>query len=170
MLALPDGDVTYWWACAAGQADAQRSGKPTSYFDVGPGHVIGAGEKAKILQDREIAIQAKALSDVAKLGAHLLPLFPCVYSFDGGMSAAWMREAAQHSHGRRLAGAIRPEKTKDRARLDCQREVLHGMDVTVTLAQMMKRDDWIIHFNLYCGADLNLQPWLIGQQVICHEC
>ena len=22
---------------------------------------------------------------------------------------------------------------------------------------------------LYCGDDLNLQPWLIGQQVICHE-
>jgi hypothetical protein len=32
---------------------------------------------------------------------------------------------------------------------------------------MMKRDDRVIHFDLYCGGDLNLQPWLIGQQVIC---
>jgi hypothetical protein len=59
-----------------------------------------------------------------------------------------MREAAQHSHGGRFTGSIRPEKSKDRARLDCQREVLHGMDVTVTLAQMMKRDDRVIHFDL----------------------
>jgi hypothetical protein len=80
-----------------------------------------------------------------------------------------MREAAQHSHGSRFAGTIRPEKTKDRARLDCQREVLYGMDVPVAFVQMMKRDDWLIHFNLYCGDDLNLQPWLLGQHVICYE-
>ena len=43
------------------------------------------------------------------------------------------------------------------------------MDVTVASAQMMKRDNWVIHLNLYCGDDLNLQPWLLGQQVICHE-
>jgi hypothetical protein len=36
------------------------------------------------------------------------------------------------------------------------------MDVTVALAQMMKRDDRVIHLNLYCGGDLNLQPCLIG--------
>ena len=40
------------------------------------------------------------------------------------------------------------------------------MDAAVALAQMIKRDDRVIHFNLYCGNDLNLQPWLIGQQVI----
>jgi len=73
-----------------------------------------------------------------------------------------MRQAAQHSHGGRFAGAIRPKKTKDRACLDCQREVLHGMDVTVAFIQMMKRYDRVIHLNLYCGNDLNLQPWLIG--------
>jgi hypothetical protein len=81
-----------------------------------------------------------------------------------------MRKAAQHSHGGCFSGSIRPEKTKDRARVDCQREVLHGMDVTVAFAQMIKRDDGIVHFNLYCGDDLNLQPWLIGQQIIRHEC
>jgi hypothetical protein len=43
------------------------------------------------------------------------------------------------------------------------------MDVTVAFAQMMKRDDRVIHLNLYCGGDLNLQPWLIGQQIICYE-
>jgi hypothetical protein len=80
-----------------------------------------------------------------------------------------MREAAQHSHGGRFTGSIRSEKTEDRARSDCQREVLYGMDVTVAFAQMMKRNDWVIHLNLYCGDDLNLQPWLIEQQVICHE-
>jgi hypothetical protein len=80
-----------------------------------------------------------------------------------------MREAAQHSHGGRFAGAIGPEKTEDRARFDCQREVLHGMDVTVAFAQMIKRDDRVIHLDLYCGDDLNLQPCLIGKQVICHE-
>ena len=73
-----------------------------------------------------------------------------------------MRETAQHSHGGRFASSIWPEKTKDRAGLDCQGEVLHGMDVTVAFAQMMKRDHRVIHLNLYCGDDLNLQPWLIG--------
>jgi len=43
------------------------------------------------------------------------------------------------------------------------------MDVTVALAQMMKRDRRVIHLDLYCGDDLNLQPWRLGQQVICHE-
>jgi hypothetical protein len=73
-----------------------------------------------------------------------------------------MCEAAQHSHGRRFTGSIWSEKTKDRTCLDCQREVPHGMDVTVAFAQIMKRDDRIIHLNLYCGDDLNLQPSPIG--------
>jgi hypothetical protein len=77
-----------------------------------------------------------------------LPLFPCVHSSDGRTPTGWMREAAQHSNGGRFAGSIRPEKTKDRAGLDCQREILHGMDVTVALAQMMKRDHRIIHLDL----------------------
>jgi hypothetical protein len=132
-------------------------------------HVICPAEKAKIFQNREVAIQAKALRDVAELGAHFLPLLPCVYTFDGRTPTGWMREAAQHSHGGRFASSIWTEKTKDRARLDCQREVLHGMDITVALAQMMKRDDRVIHLDLYCGDDLDLQPWLVGQQVICHE-
>jgi hypothetical protein len=36
------------------------------------------------------------------------------------------------------------------------------MDVTVAFAQMMKRNDWVIHLNLYCGDDLNLQPCRIA--------
>jgi hypothetical protein len=32
------------------------------------------------------------------------------------------------------------------------------MDVTVAFGQMMQRDDRVIHLNLYCGDDLNLQP------------
>src|SRR4030095_1856665 len=55
-------------------------------------HVIGAGEKAKIFQDREVAIQAKALRDVAELNAHFLPLLPCVRSFDACTPAGWIRE------------------------------------------------------------------------------
>jgi hypothetical protein len=39
------------------------------------------------------------------------------------------------------------------------------MYVTVAFAQMMKRDDRVIHLNLYCGGDLNLQPWLIGNRL-----
>jgi hypothetical protein len=73
-----------------------------------------------------------------------------------------MGEATQHSHGGGFAGSVGPEKTKDGARLDCQREVLHGMHVTVAFAQMIERDHWVIHLNLYCGDDLNLQPWAIG--------
>src|SRR6185437_8274494 len=124
-----------------------------SLLEMSARYVISAGEKAKIFQDREIAIETKALRNVAELGAHLLPLFPCVHSFDGRVPTGWMREAAQHSHGGRFAGSIRPEKTKDRACLDCQREALHSMDLTVAFAQMMKRDDRVIHLNLYCGGD-----------------
>jgi hypothetical protein len=58
-----------------------------------------------------------------------------------------MREAAQHSHGGRFAGSIRTEKTKDRAGLDCEREVLHGMHVTVAFAQTIKHNDRFIHLN-----------------------
>ena len=80
-----------------------------------------------------------------------------------------MGQATQHPHRRGFARAIRAEKTKDRSRLDLEGKILHSMDVTVAFAQMMKRDDWVIHLDLYCGDDLNLQLWLLGQQVICHE-
>jgi hypothetical protein len=73
-----------------------------------------------------------------------------------------MCEAAQHSHGRRFTGSIRPEKTKDRPGVDCERKVFHGMHVPVGFTQMIKRDDRVFHLNLYCGDDLNLQPWAIG--------
>src|SRR5690348_8673526 len=53
-------------------------------------HVIGTGEKAKIFQDSEIAIQTKALSNIAELGAHLLPLSPSIHSFNGGLPTGWM--------------------------------------------------------------------------------
>src|SRR5262245_31932239 len=105
-----------------------------SLFDLRPGNVIGAGEKTKILQHREVAIKAKALRNIAELGAHLLPPFPCVQSFNGCPSAGWMCEAAQHSHGGRFTGSIRAEKTKDRTCPDFQREVFHCTDVTVALA------------------------------------
>jgi hypothetical protein len=36
------------------------------------------------------------------------------------------------------------------------------MYVAVAFAQMIKRDDRVIHLNLYCGDDLNLQPCPIG--------
>src|SRR5262245_49877252 len=62
-----------------------------SLLDLSTRHIIGAGEKAKIFQDREVAIQAKALRDVAELGPYFLPLCPCVYSFNSRMSAGWMR-------------------------------------------------------------------------------
>jgi hypothetical protein len=85
------------------------------------------------------------------------------------MTAGGMRETAQHSHRRRFAGSIRTEKTEDGTSLDFEREVLHGMDVTVPLAQMIKPDDRFIHLDLYCGDRLDLQPSVISQQVICHE-
>jgi hypothetical protein len=59
-----------------------------------------------------------------------------------------MRQTAQHSHGSGFAGSIWPEKTEDGAHLDCQREILHGMDVTVAFTQVMKCNNRLIHLNL----------------------
>ena len=73
-----------------------------------------------------------------------------------------MREATQQSHRGGFASSIRTEKTEDSAGLDREREVLHRMNVTVALAQMIKHNDGFIHVDLYCDNDLDLQPWAIG--------
>src|SRR4029077_3058564 len=86
-----------------------------------------------------------------------LAILPDIRAFDRGMAAGGMRQAAQHSYRGCLAGAIWTEKTKDRSGLDLKGKIPHGMDVTETLAQMMKRDDRFIHLDLYCGDPRNLQ-------------
>jgi hypothetical protein len=56
-----------------------------------------------------------------------------------------MRQATQHPHRRGFASAIRAEKTKDCARFDLKGKILHSMDVTETLAQMVEHDHRFAH-------------------------
>src|SRR5256885_2398212 len=109
------------------------------------GHAIGAAEKAKIFQHSEVTIETEALRHITKLGAHPLALYPDVKALDCRITARRMCQAAQHSHGGRLAGAVWSNETKDGSSLDFKRKVLYGMDVTVTLAQAVEHNHWFAH-------------------------
>jgi hypothetical protein len=56
-----------------------------------------------------------------------------------------MSQAAQHSHRGCLASAVWTEKTEDASSLDFKGEILHGMDVTETLAQVVEHDHRFAH-------------------------
>jgi hypothetical protein len=56
-----------------------------------------------------------------------------------------MSQPAQHSHGGCLAGAVWAKKTEDASSLDLKGEILHSMDVTETLAQLVEHDHGFVH-------------------------
>src|SRR5256885_13994296 len=109
------------------------------------GHAIGAAEKAKIFQHSEVTIETEALRHITKLGAHPLPLYPDVKALDRRITSGRMCQAAQHSHGGRFACTVWADETKDGSSLDCQGELLHGMNIPVTLAQVVEHDHRFAH-------------------------
>src|ERR1700730_10490190 len=106
---------------------------------------MSPSEKAEIFQDGEIAIKTEALRDISKLGPHKMPIFPSIRAFNRGMARRRMRQATQHSHRRGFARAVRAEKTKDCSRFDLKGKILHSMDVTETLAQLVEHDRRFAH-------------------------
>jgi hypothetical protein len=56
-----------------------------------------------------------------------------------------MSQAAQHPHCGCLAGAVWTEKTEDVSSLDLKGKILHGMNVTETLAQVVEHDHRFAH-------------------------
>ena len=56
-----------------------------------------------------------------------------------------LHQPEQHSHGRRLARPVWPQKPEDMASRHLQREVVHGQDVSVSLSQHICLDDELVH-------------------------
>src|SRR5439155_2528084 len=59
---------------------------------------------------------------------------------DGNRAFAWCELAGDELHERRLAGAVRPEKTGDAGR-HLQRHVIQANDLAVPLREVIRRDD-----------------------------
>ena len=83
--------------------------------------------------------------NVAKLRSNLLSIFPNILAGDCCIASRWMGQTAQHSNRGRFSRAIRPEKTKDCACFDLKGKIVHGMDVTEALAQMVEHDHRFAH-------------------------
>src|SRR4029077_990200 len=81
-------------------------------------HAVDAGEEAKVLLHREVRIERERLGHVAHVPLDLVVLAGDVESGDLRPAAARRQQPAQHLDGRRLAGAIRTEKSEDLPTLD----------------------------------------------------
>jgi hypothetical protein len=72
-------------------------------------------------------------SDADRL-SHLARLGDDVVAGDPGAAAGRAKQRRQHPHGRRLAGAVRPEERVDLARCDLEVDAVDGPDPALELA------------------------------------
>ena len=92
---------------------------------------LGAGDPLqRRLQPQMVApgqhrVERRLLERRADHDAHLRPLLDDVVAADARRPGRRRQQRRQHQHGRRLAGAVRPEEAVDLARLDAQVDPVH---------------------------------------------
>ena len=84
-----------------------------------------ARDEFEILADGQILIKREALRHVANAALDLPALGQNVMAEAGSLAAVGRQQTAKHADGRRLARAVRPQKTINLAAPDAHRQVLH---------------------------------------------
>ena len=110
-------------------------------------HPAGAGEKANVFFDGQVAIEAETLRDVAELISHLVAVAPDIHARDLRPAAAGMNQSTQHPDRRRLARAICAEETEDRSRRDRERKIADRVRIAVGFAEAVEKDGRFAHGN-----------------------
>ncbi len=84
------------------------------------GQAADLGKETQVLENRHLSVQAEALWQVANLASGPLKLVPQVESRQLHLARLRPEGAAQQTHRRRLAGAVRAHQGVDFASLDRQ--------------------------------------------------
>src|SRR5208337_2499381 len=108
-------------------------------------HLVDAGDEVEVLEHRQVLVQAEALRHVADLTADFVRLSDDVVAEALARAAVGLEEPTEHADGRRLAAAVRPEKSADLALGDLQVEALDHLEVAEALAQSGDVDGVIAH-------------------------
>ncbi len=94
--------------------------------EVGAAHALQAALEDEVLAPGRVAVDARCLRDVADRPPHRAGLGADVVSRDGRPTGIALRQGREDAHGRRLAGAVRPEQAEDLALGDGEPDPVEG--------------------------------------------
>ena len=92
----------------------------------GPAQAVDAAEKAQVLRDGQVLVEAEPLAHVADAALHRLGVPGHVHSEDAGAARGGPQQAAEHPDDGGLSGAVASEQAEDFPFLHRQRQIVHG--------------------------------------------
>jgi hypothetical protein len=98
--------------------------------------VLAPGER--FVDRRILPGEADDLAHGLRVGHHIDAIYP-------GGAAVGLQQGGEHAHERGLAGAVRAEQAKDRARLDVEVDAIEGFGRAERLLDPSNFDDRICH-------------------------
>jgi hypothetical protein len=96
----------------------------------------------EVLLHQHLAVQRRALRQVADLGLGRERVGDDVDALDVGVALVGLEVAGEDLHQRRLAGAVGPEQADDLTLLDRKRHVTERLDRPVSLGDFADFDGW----------------------------
>ena len=107
-------------------------------------HAVNTAKKAQIFPHFEVFIGREFLAHVSDVLLHLFGLPGNVEAGHAARARRGAAQAAQHAHGRRLTGAVGPEKAEYLAPLHIERDVVDGREIAKHLGKLLGVYDNII--------------------------
>ena len=149
---------------AVGQADAFED-----LVDVAaPDAAEDAGGQLQVLSARKVLVKRRRFDHDADRPQGLLEILPEVHAEDADAAAARMHQARNHVERGALAGAVGTEKTRHLPGRDLEREMLHRMDASEALAQVIQGQGRYRHLRgPFRGADWDRHTVMCGSVAFC---
>ena len=118
-----------------------------SHADFCVGHAVDCGEQPQVLGHGQVLVKREFLAHVAYVSLYLLRLPDNVESGHGAGAGCRAAQAAQHSHGCGLAGAVGSEKAENLTSAHIEADVVHSREAAEAFHQIPYRYcNVVIHF------------------------
>jgi hypothetical protein len=101
------------------------------------GHPVQLGVEAQVLLGGQVGVERRVLEHETDVAPHVGALADDVVAGDERRAGGRHGERAQHLDRGRLAGAVRAEEAEDLARLDRERDRIHGGQFAVALHELV---------------------------------
>jgi hypothetical protein len=117
---------------------------------LGPGvrrpsaEVVEAPDHLEVLEAGQVLVNGGVLSGEADVRAQSGALVEDVEAGDAGRAVVGTEERREDAHGRRLAGAVRPQEPEDGPAVDAEVDAAQRVDVAVALAQSLRLDGGLL--------------------------
>ncbi len=108
--------------------------------DLAVGHSIETGVKGQELSRGELVVDERPIGDETQGALRRLRLALHVVVVDDDPAGRGLQQPGNHSHRRRLAGAVRTEEAVDLAGLDAEADAIDGLELAVGLDEVLYRD------------------------------